>query len=76
VRLLATEDDAELRVADDGVGFASGSRRTSGLGLRSIDERVRFAGGRVAIESAPGHGTTVIVHVPVTVAVEPASERA
>jgi signal transduction histidine kinase len=34
-----------------------------GLGLRSIDERVRLVGGQLSIETAPGMGTTLTVLV-------------
>ena len=36
----------------------------SGLGLRSIDERVRLARGEVRVESRPGEGTNVVVRIP------------
>jgi signal transduction histidine kinase len=47
---------------DDGRGFdeadlADAARRRLHLGLDSIAERVRLAGGRFAIQSAPGRGT-------------------
>ena len=64
VQLIAAGDAVELIVADDGVGFAAGERAGSGLGLRSIDERVRLEGGCVDIESRVGHGTTVRARVP------------
>jgi signal transduction histidine kinase len=64
VGLTATDDDVELRVDDDGIGFVAGARTGSGLGLRSIDERVRLAKGRVILDSRPGHGTTLRVRIP------------
>jgi len=54
-----------LAVRDDGVGFdpvRPGSRRS--LGLASMRERVRLVNGTLEIESAPGHGTAIIVWVP------------
>jgi len=58
-----------LVVHDDGVGFDVGAARRralsgESLGLLGLEERVELAGGRVAIESAPGRGTTVRVSVP------------
>ena len=53
-----------MRVADDGVGFVLSERTRSGLGLRSIDERVRLANGHVTVESLPGQGTTLTVRIP------------
>jgi signal transduction histidine kinase len=66
VTLRRTPTGVELRIADDGVGFDASARMRNGLGLRSIDERIRLARGKTAVESAPGHGTTIIVEVPFT----------
>jgi signal transduction histidine kinase len=80
VRLdLRREDhDILLRVEDDGRGFSrtmSGWRH--GLGLASMEERVRLLGGRLTVESLPGVGTTVEVRVPVAGADDSSgSERA
>jgi len=65
VRLAAVNQHVELRVGDDGVGFMAGARTHAGLGLRSIDERVRLTGGSVHVESRPGSGTRVLVRIPV-----------
>jgi PAS domain S-box-containing protein len=68
VRLTRTPDGAELTVVDDGKGFdvAFVGRRGHGLGLRSIHERVRQAGGTVTILAEARRGTTVQVHVPLS----------
>ena len=66
VRLSRTAETIELEVADNGVGFESGRHNPSGLGLRSIDERVRFNKGTARVESHPGRGTTVSVRVPLS----------
>jgi signal transduction histidine kinase len=61
------DGEAALDVRDDGVGFASvdGSGPNGGLGLHGMRERVEALGGRLAVESAPGRGTTVAATVPV-----------
>jgi signal transduction histidine kinase len=66
--LTRTPDGATLTVADDGQGFdvAFVSRRGKGLGLRSIHERVKQAGGTVSILAEVRRGTTLAVHVPLT----------
>jgi signal transduction histidine kinase len=53
-----------LEVADDGNGFdpeavARPSADGSHFGLRGLESLVRDAGGRIAVRSAPGAGTTV-----------------
>jgi PAS domain S-box-containing protein len=64
VRLSGGTSDIELCVSDDGAGFNSGENK-KGLGLTSMQERVRPLRGRVSIDSQPGKGTTVVVKVPV-----------
>jgi signal transduction histidine kinase len=61
------DGEAALDVRDDGVGFVGGLGPNGGLGLRGMRERVEALGGRLAVESAPGAGTTVAVTVPVEV---------
>jgi signal transduction histidine kinase len=71
IELMTTNDGIEMCVADDGIGFAAGERRGSGLGLRSMDERVRLARGNVRVESLPGHGTKVLIRIPNPLAAAP-----
>jgi signal transduction histidine kinase len=55
----------DLEVRDFGRGFElAAGRRRSGLGLASMEERVRLVGGEVVISSNPGQGTSVQVRVP------------
>ncbi len=55
-----------VEVNDDGIGFDPGRAelRSRHLGLTSMEERARELGGRLAIRSAPGAGTTVRLEVP------------
>jgi signal transduction histidine kinase len=54
-----------MTVADKGRGFdTTQDDRARGLGLISMAERARHAGGRIDIESQPGAGTVVRVEVP------------
>ena len=72
VDVTRTHAGVELRIVDQGVGFIATERARAGLGLRSIDERVRLAGGTVMVISRPGQGTTLLVQIPLqTVRVEP-----
>ena len=65
VTMNADLEFLELEVRDFGRGFdpVAGERR-SGLGLASMEERVRLVGGEIVISSSPGHGTTIQVRVP------------
>jgi signal transduction histidine kinase len=68
VRLRRVGDDVELTIADDGKGFDIGPAGPTGqgLGLISINERVRLVGGNVSIFTEVNKGTRVKVHVPLT----------
>ena len=65
---LKRHDDAlELQVSDSGKGFdVETFRRGGGLGLISIEERLRLLDGSCEIRSAPLHGTTLVARVPLT----------
>jgi signal transduction histidine kinase len=65
VRLQRLNGGLQLTVEDDGVGFdpAQHSIRAS-LGHAGMQERARLLGGKIEIESSPGHGTTILAWVP------------
>ena len=65
VNLRSSEAGLELVIADDGEGFdLAEAHRLGGLGLISLEERVRLIGGSLAISTQPHHGTEVRVQVP------------
>ena len=63
VRVEQRDGGVRLTVADDGAGFTPDQRerrRAEGhVGLSLVEELAEHAGGRVAVSSAPGGGTTV-----------------
>lgn len=57
----------ELRVSDSGKGFdVETFRKGGGLGLVSIEERLRLLQGTCEIQSNPRTGTTLVAKVPLT----------
>jgi len=64
VRLSDANNQIELQVSDDGSGFDFADKK-HGLGLTSMQERVRPLRGQVTFESTPGRGTVVAVRIPV-----------
>jgi signal transduction histidine kinase len=66
VTLAREGDTARITVEDDGIGFVVDKLSDDGphFGLQTMRERAQAAGGTLAIESAPGHGTKLIVHLP------------
>ncbi len=68
VTLRGSADEVTLEVVDDGRGFDIGAAmRKHGLGLVSMQERLKLVGGDVVIESKEGRGTSVRARVPLAV---------
>jgi signal transduction histidine kinase len=71
VMLQMKDGVVSLTVEDDGIGFrlSSESEAFSGdagaQGLRGVQERLGLVGGTLEVESEPGRGTTILIHVPV-----------
>jgi PAS domain S-box-containing protein len=64
VTLRFTEDVLELIISDDGRGFNLAEvRGLRGLGLISLEERVRLIGGSLTINTEPQRGTEVRAQV-------------
>ncbi|HEY7598088.1 MAG TPA: GAF domain-containing sensor histidine kinase [Actinophytocola sp.] len=66
VKMVTDKGTVVLEVRDDGAGFEPRSAEGAGrrLGLTSMRERARSAGGRLDVASGPGRGTTVRLAVP------------
>jgi signal transduction histidine kinase len=65
ITVTVEADEAQVRfsVCDDGAGFATGPDPT-GSGFINMADRVGAIGGRLTVESAPGHGTTIRGEIP------------
>jgi PAS domain S-box-containing protein len=64
VELSGSPDAIRLRVSDSGIGFDARGSKRNGLGLVSMEERLRLVGGEIAIDSQPSQGTRIDVRVP------------
>ena len=65
VELGRAGNEVRLEVKDTGIGFdVKEASRKGGLGLVSMQERVRAVNGRFYVESKPGAGTKIIASVP------------
>jgi signal transduction histidine kinase len=54
-----------LSIKDSGVGFeVAAARGKGGLGIVSMEERVRLAGGELTVDSRPGGGVRIAVRIP------------
>jgi signal transduction histidine kinase len=61
VRLARIDGNLHVEVADDGLG---GARLGAGSGLRGLTDRVDTLGGRLEVDSPPGHGTRIFAELP------------
>jgi len=64
ISLIRDCECISLTVEDNGKGFDSaGLLSSEGVGIKNIQNRVRFLHGDVEIDSKPGNGTVVIIRI-------------
>jgi PAS domain S-box-containing protein len=67
VRLWGASGEIHLAVSDSGAGFDSeAAKQSRGLGLTSMEERLKLVNGTLSIESQLKRGTTIHARVPVS----------
>ena len=60
LQLVAIDNQIQLTVQDDGVGFNVKSENfEQGLGLKNIEDRVAFLNGDIIWDTAIGEGTEI-----------------
>lgn len=64
VRVEARDEQVVVEISDDGCGFDPREGHPGHFGLESMRSRATEVGGRLAIASLPGRGTSVRVRVP------------
>lgn len=64
VHLVQSDQDINLRVFDDGIGFDTKIKKSGNYGLMNIRERVNSLGGTCKIISFPKQGTIVEIRIP------------
>jgi PAS domain S-box-containing protein len=69
IEVVRVDDRVVIRVSDAGVGYdpaALAVMPRRGLGLVSVRERLSFIGGRLEVQSLPGHGTVAVLSAPLS----------
>ena len=67
VRLWGATDEVHLTIKDSGAGFdREAAKKSRGLGLISMEERLKLLKGTLSIESQPTRGTTIHARVPLS----------
>jgi ligand-binding sensor domain-containing protein/signal transduction histidine kinase len=70
VEMAASRHEFQIRIADDGHGFAGAvdpvrtPGKRGGNGLKNMQQRLADIGGKCSVASRPAEGTTVTLHVP------------
>jgi two-component system NarL family sensor kinase len=66
VDLTESESGIVLEIADNGIGIdpGHGKRVRDGLGLLHMRERASLVGGTFSIETSPGAGVRIRIHIP------------
>ncbi len=70
VKLHGSPAEVLLTVRDSGVGFEPDMKDIQGLGLISMQERVRLVKGTISITSNPQSGTAIDVRIPLSAAMQ------
>lgn len=67
IEISDTEGVLTLEVSDNGRGIgAQDLAKASSFGIRGLKERARTVGGWLDVSSQPGHGTAIILSIPLT----------
>jgi two-component system CheB/CheR fusion protein len=64
VSISGSDDVLHVAIKDDGHGFDLDHAKGRGLGLISMEERVRHLGGTFSISPKPGDGTRIDIRIP------------
>lgn len=64
ISLVAQVHALNLEIEDDGAGFDPQTVSAERFGLIGLSERAKLLGGKLTINSAPGHGTRVLISIP------------
>ncbi len=64
VRLAKEDGKLTLTIADDGIGFDPAIVTPDHFGLEGIRTRARVLGAELLFDTAPNHGTRVVVRLP------------
>ncbi|HRH61094.1 MAG TPA: sensor histidine kinase, partial [Chitinophagaceae bacterium] len=66
VSMIATSDETDITIEDNGAGFDTTLINVNETaGLKSIQSRIEYLGGKLDISSTPGKGTAVAFYIPI-----------
>ena len=70
LQIIRHPNELTVLVEDNGVGFDPAALgEDAGIGLKNMESRMAYLGGRADFDAAPGRGTTVTLEVPLAATV-------
>lgn len=63
VQINREEDELIVQFEDDGIGYDPERLPHRGMGLENIESRIVYLKGNISVDTAPGSGTSIILHV-------------
>jgi len=70
VKIQKLDGAISMKIKDNGKGFRGArvlqAKKNKRLGLLGMRERLDMVGGKFSVTSAPGKGTTVVAHIPMS----------
>lgn len=64
VKIEIRKDNVTVVVKDNGIGFDPGDRKQGAFGIIGMKERIVILEGELAIQSAVGAGTKIVIQIP------------
>lgn len=65
IEIVKHKDTLNVMIEDDGKGFITDKPDgKTGIGLKNMESRVNYINGKFVIDSKPGHGTNLIIEIP------------
>jgi two-component system, NarL family, sensor kinase len=66
VSLVLENNQLEVSVEDDGIGFDKSDSSGPGIGLKSMQSRIEYLHGQFHLETSPNQGTCIQFNLPIT----------
>lgn len=63
IQLNTDGDEIVIQYEDDGLGFDEKKLEKKGMGLENINSRVNYLHGSITLDSAQGHGVSVLIRL-------------